>query len=227
MAEEKAKPKEDKKPEEKEKVEEVKEGEPKEWEKPEKESKKKEKEEKPKFSLEREYVIPLRKKYQKTARYKKTPKAIRAVKEFLVRHMKVRDRDLNKIKLDKYLNEYLWKRGIKNPPHNVKVKAALEADTGVVRVELAELPKSLEFKKARHDRRETKAQEGKKKKVTEAKPKEPGEITEGEKKEEKEKKESVKEAAKELEKTRAKEAKHTAGGKNKGVTHPQRKAMQK
>ena len=39
--------------------------------------------------LEREYVIPLRARYQHVARYKKTPKAIKTVKEFLVKHMKI------------------------------------------------------------------------------------------------------------------------------------------
>ena len=49
--------------------------------------------------IEREYVIPLRIKWKNVPRYKKTNKAIRTIKEFLVRHMKIRDRDLNKIKI--------------------------------------------------------------------------------------------------------------------------------
>jgi len=69
--------------------------------------------EKKKESIEREYVIPLREKCRNVARYKKTPKAVKTVKEFLVRHMKIRDGDLNKIKIDTYLNEQLWIRGIK------------------------------------------------------------------------------------------------------------------
>ncbi len=108
-------------------------------------------------SNEKEYVIPLREKYRHVARYKKTPKAVKSVKEFLVRHMKVYDRDLRKIKIDKYLNEYLWFRGIKHPPHKVKVKAVKEGD--IVRVELSELPEKLKFKKAREERRESKARE--------------------------------------------------------------------
>ena len=62
--------------------------------------------------IEREYIIPLREKCRPVPRYKKTPKAIKSVKEFIAKHMKVRDRDLSKVKIDKYLNEALWHRGI-------------------------------------------------------------------------------------------------------------------
>ena len=67
--------------------------------------------------------------------------------------MKVYDRDLNKIKIDKYLNEYLWFRGIRKPPYKVTVKAKKEGD--FVKVELADLPDKLKFKKAREEKRST------------------------------------------------------------------------
>ena len=51
-------------------------------------------------TLEREYIIPLRAKCRVVPRYKKTNKAVKTVKEFLAKHMKVENRDLNKIKLD-------------------------------------------------------------------------------------------------------------------------------
>lgn len=114
-------------------------------------------------SLEREYVIPLRSKYMHVPRYKKTPKAIKTVKEFLARHMKIRDRDLNKIKLDKALNEYLWFRGIKNPPHKVKVKATIDSQ-GFVRAELVDLPDKLKFKKIREEKMISQAKEAVEKK---------------------------------------------------------------
>src|SRR3989344_4969514 len=96
--------------------------------------------------IEREYTISLKEKVRAVPRYKKTNKAVRTIKEFLARHMKVYDRDLNKIKIDKYLNEYLWFRGIRNPPHKVKIKATREGE--IVRVELLEFPEKLKFKKA-------------------------------------------------------------------------------
>lgn len=102
--------------------------------------------------VEREYTIPLRREWNKVPQYKRAKKAIRAIREFLAQHMKVRDRDLNKIKVDRFLNEEVWFRGIKNPPSKIKVKAVKEGD--IVRAELAVLPNALKFKKAREERRE-------------------------------------------------------------------------
>ncbi|MBI2004109.1 50S ribosomal protein L31e [Candidatus Pacearchaeota archaeon] len=107
--------------------------------------------------FEREYIIPLREKVRAVPRYKKTNKAVRTIKEFLARHMKVYDGNLNKIKIDKYLNEYLWFRGIRKPPYKVKVKAIKEGE--IVKVELADLPEKLKFKKAREEKREQKGAE--------------------------------------------------------------------
>src|SRR3990167_7181621 len=104
---------------------------------------------------EREFIIPLRRKFKKTASYRRAPKAIRAIKEFLVRHMKVYDRDLKKIKLDKYLNEFIWTRGIKNPPSKIKIKAFVDGD--FIRAELSELTEKLRFKKGKIEKREKEA----------------------------------------------------------------------
>ena len=182
---------------------------------------------------EREYVIPLREKIRVVPRYKKTNKAIKTVKEFLVRHMKVRDRDLNKIKLDTYLNEFLWGRGIRNPPHKVRVKAVKQGE--IVRVELVDFPKKLAAKKAREEKLEKSAKEiVKKKKEKEKKEEKPEDKevseksepkeAEEKKKEEKEKKAAVVEAGKEMEKAAAKQMKHTAKGSEKSPV-VQRKAL--
>jgi len=103
-----------------------------------------EKEIKKSIKVEKEYVIPLREKCRSSPSYKKTPKAVKTVKEFLVKHMKIRDRDLNKIKIDSYLNEQLWIKGIKKPIYKVKVKAVKEGD--IVRVYATDLPSKLKFK---------------------------------------------------------------------------------
>ena len=162
--------------------------------------------------IEREYVIPLRKQVKKVPRYKKANKAIRTIKEFLVRHMKIYDKDLKKIRLDKFLNEFVWFRGIRNPPHKIKVKAIKEGE--IVRVELAEMPEKLKFKKSKEEKRDKKAQEiVEKKKTMMQKAKEGMQKTSEEskeaEKEEKEKKSSVVEEGKEIEKAKAKEMKHT------------------
>lgn len=98
---------------------------------------KKKKEAKPK--LERSYNIPLRKSFRHTAKHKKTPKAVRTIREFLRKHMKA---ELDNIKLGMHLNEHLWKHGIKNPPHHIKVHAIKEED--IVKAEL----EGFEFKEA-------------------------------------------------------------------------------
>ena len=83
-------------------------------------------------NLERVYVIPLRRKTVKTAIYKRSNKAIRVIKEFLIKHMKSDD-----VVLSKELNEQVWARGAKRPPGKVKVKAVKDA-TGRVTATLEE-----------------------------------------------------------------------------------------
>ena len=158
--------------------------------------------------IEREYVIPLRHRWRIVPRYQRANKAIKTIKEFLVRHMKIRDRNLDKIKLDKYVNEQVWSRGIKNPPAKIKIKAIKEGD--IVKVEAVELPKNLKFKKLKEEKIENAAKEVAKKKKSEKVEEKPEESKEEEKKEEvKEKKESVVETGKEMEKAMAKQEKHT------------------
>lgn len=177
--------------------------------------------------IEKEFIIPLREKCRVVPRYKKTPKAIKTIKKFLVRHMKVYDRDLNKIKIDKYLNEAVWFRGIKKPPIKIKIRAIKDGD--IVRAELVEMPDKLKFKKLREEKREKKAIEVVKKKKIEEKPEEEvkQEKTEEEKREEKEKVEAGAEATKQIEKAAAKQMKHQAGGKTKQPKRQKRVALQK
>lgn len=179
--------------------------------------------------IEREYIIPLRDEIRKVQRYRRAEKVIKAVKEFIVRHMKIYDRDIKKIKMDSYLNEYLWGRGMKNPPTKVKVKAIKEGD--VVKVELVDYPEKLKFKKLREERLMKAAEEvGKKKKeekkAEEVKPETPEEKTEEEKTKEEEKKAAVVETGKEMEKAAAKKMKHQSFEKNQ-PKHQRRMALQK
>ena len=71
-------------------------------------------------TLERTYNVPLRKEYMKAPRWNRTKKAVIALRQFLAKHMKAQD--VKDVKLSKELNELMWKHGIKNPPHHVKVK---------------------------------------------------------------------------------------------------------
>lgn len=109
-------------------------------------------------TTERTYTIPLRKEWLKAVKYKRAKKAVRAIREFLMRHMKV-DK-MENIKIGKYLNLILWSHGIKNPPSRVKVNVTKD-EKGIVKVEMVGAPKE-----------EKKEEPKKTEKKEEAKPKE-------------------------------------------------------
>lgn len=115
-------------------------------------SKKKETEKK--VELERTYVVPLRRGYLKVPKYKRAKKAVKTLKEFLAKHMKVENRDINKVKIDIYLNNEIWFRGIKKPLHKVKVHA--KKIDGIVYAELAEIPEVVKYKMQKDAKRTTK-----------------------------------------------------------------------
>ncbi|MBS3072741.1 50S ribosomal protein L31e [Candidatus Pacearchaeota archaeon] len=157
--------------------------------------------------VEREYTIPLRREYLKVKRHKRTPKTVKAVKQFIARHMKVENRDLKKVKIDKWLNNELWFRGIKNPPNKIKVKAVKEGD--IVKVSLVNIPEKVKYAIERENK-DKKEQEKKKPAVKEKSEEKEAEKDEKEVKEEKEKEASVM-ASKELQaEMQAKEQKHTS-----------------
>ena len=179
------------------------------------------KEEGPKAILEREYIIPLRKEFLKVPEYKRTNKAIKAIRQFMVKHMKVYDRDLNKIKIDKILNNEIRFRGIKKPPAKIKVKAK-KYDDGIVRVELSEIPKIVQYKLDREKKQKEKEEKAKPKKTPTEETKE--KETKEKKEEKEEKKEAVKEAGLKAAEQQAHQAKHTQT-KQQAPAH--RKALQK
>jgi large subunit ribosomal protein L31e len=91
--------------------------------------------------IERIYVIPLKKTGFNSA--KAAPTAIKRVKNYLTRHMKVEKKD---IWIDDSLNKALWSRGKYNLESKIRVKA-VKFDDGVVEAYLPE----LEFKKSRRE----------------------------------------------------------------------------
>ena len=180
--------------------------------------------------IEREYIIPLREKSRVVPRYKKTPKAIKTIKEFIARHMKVENRDLNKVKIDKDLNQFMWARGIRKHPHKIKVKVTREGEN--IRVELVDYPNNLKFKKLREEKRGKDALESvDKKKSMMQKVKEnmqKPETAKAEKKKEEiaEKEKTSAEATQEFEKAQSKKIKHQTE-KPKKAGKPIRVALQK
>jgi large subunit ribosomal protein L31e len=79
------------------------------------------KEKKEQTVIEREYIIHYRQKIKTAPKWRRAKKAITVVKEFLKRHMKVKE-----VKLDNSINEEIWKNGAKNPPGKIKVKVRKE-----------------------------------------------------------------------------------------------------
>ncbi len=100
--------------------------------------------------IKRTYNIPLRSWFSKKPKYTRAKVAIRAIKDFLKKHMKSDD-----VKLGPKLNLEIWKNGIKNPPHHIKVDVIKNND-GEVTAELFghkyESQKKVEKKESIKDR---------------------------------------------------------------------------
>lgn len=147
--------------------------------------------------LERTYTIPLRKEILKAPYWKRAKKAIKAIRKFLARHMKVPERDESKIKIDVWVNRAIWIRGAKKPPYKITVKAIKDKD-GNVKVEFVGLPRKYKveeemlLKKIEKERKKREEKEKAKKKKEEEKKKEEVKKKEKERKEKK-KEEEVKE----------------------------------
>jgi len=91
---------------------------------------------------ERIYTIPLRRAWI-APRKKRTPRAMRIVKSFVQRHMKVEtevkgeEEEEGRLVISNEVNEKLWSRGIEKPPRNIRVRAVKDKE-GVVTLYLAE-----------------------------------------------------------------------------------------
>jgi len=166
--------------------------------------------------LEREYIIPLRNEWLKVPGYKRANKAVKALKQFIAKHMKVEDRDIRKVRVNKWVNNEIWFRGIKKPLHKIKVKAIKDSD-GIVRVELVDIPEKIKFL-IESEAKKLATGKTQKAKEAEKKPeevKDKGELAEEKKehKEEDEKKKAVVEAGMKDAKIEAKQHKHQVSEK--------------
>jgi large subunit ribosomal protein L31e len=107
--------------------------------KPEKEEREKEEE----IVEERVYTIPLAKAWIGTPR-KRSPRAMRIVRSFVWKHMKLgvrgegeEEEEPKRLVIDNEVNERVWGRGGEKPPRKVRVRAAKDKE-GNVTVYLAE-----------------------------------------------------------------------------------------
>ncbi len=148
----------------------------------------------------------------KAPHYKRAKKAAKAVKEFLVRHMKV---EYENAKLSKWVNQEILKRGSSHPPHHIKVKVIKENE--IARAELCDLPKEA-IEEMRREEEKKKDAEKKKETKKEEKTEEKAEEKTGEEKEK----------AKMLKKEVQQKHEHTATQSRKAQNAPlKRMALQK
>lgn len=175
-----------------------------------------------KVELSREYVVPLRRGFQQAPKYRRAKRALAELKLFLCKHMKAKDNDTRNVKVDRYLNEELWFRGIKNPLHKIKVKAVKKA--GIVYVELAEIPEAVKWKMQKDAKRHAPKATNLKHDSTNDHKEEASKET---KQDEKEKDKSVQEAGLKENKKAAKAQKHTEGVKHEKHTTPHRQVLEK
>jgi len=82
---------------------------------------------------ERIYTVPLGRVWI-GPRQKRAPRAIRLLRSFILRHMKI---DEDSLKISNEVNEHLWRRGIQKPPRKIRVRAIKDSE-GIVTVRLAE-----------------------------------------------------------------------------------------
>lgn len=76
--------------------------------------------------MERVFVIPLG-EVKSAPKSKRVQKAVRFIRSYVSKHMKSED-----VKLSEALNEQIWKRGMRNIPSKIEVKATTREDGGVL-----------------------------------------------------------------------------------------------
>jgi large subunit ribosomal protein L31e len=82
---------------------------------------------------ERIYTIPLR-KTKNVSRPRRSPHAIKAIKQYVAKHMKS---DLEDVWIDQEVNNQIWSKGIESPPSRIRVKAK-RVDENLIEVTLPE-----------------------------------------------------------------------------------------
>ena len=167
--------------------------------------------------LEIEYIIPLRRAWINVPEYKRARKAVLTIKTFIAKHMKVKDRDIDNVKLDVYLNNDIWFKGRSKPPSKIKVKVIKEGDN--VLVKFAETPQYVRFLKLKHTKIHKKPEEKKKETKVEEKKEEkkPETKTEEQKVDEKEKGKSVEQQNIKQAEQQVKAQKHTTKSKEQQI----------
>jgi large subunit ribosomal protein L31e len=77
-------------------------------------------------------TLNVRKILIESPKWKRSSSYLKILRKLLEKRMKT-----DKIKIDKKLNERIWKGGIKNPPPKIRVKI-IKSDDGSVKIETVE-----------------------------------------------------------------------------------------
>ena len=91
---------------------------------------------------EKVYTSPLGRAWI-SSRQKRAPRAMRLVRSFIQRHMKVKEEALDegeegeRVVISNEVNEKVWSRGIQKPPRKIRVRAAKDKE-GIITIYLAE-----------------------------------------------------------------------------------------
>jgi large subunit ribosomal protein L31e len=112
---------------------------------------------------ERIYTVPLKEAWN-AQRYRRSEKAMMVLKAFAIRHMKA-----GAVKVDAAVNAAVWARGIKSPPHKIRVKMTKD-DEGLVTITMADIDPKAEARKARAEAKAAKKEKKPKVPEAEAKP---------------------------------------------------------
>ncbi|MAP59635.1 MAG: 50S ribosomal protein L31e [Euryarchaeota archaeon] len=74
---------------------------------------------------ESELIVPLRNAWNIT-RFKRAPRAMQIIKDHVIQHLKVTENET--VYIDNSVNEYIWSRGIENPPRKVRLQVIRHDD---------------------------------------------------------------------------------------------------
>ncbi|NJE07971.1 50S ribosomal protein L31e [Thermococcus sp. M39] len=117
------------------------------------------------------FTVPIKKIKKIVPRWKRAPRAVKFVKEFVARHAKAEE-----VIIAPEVNEKIWERGIEKPPSKLRVKVKVVEEEvegkGKVRVAYVELPPEAKKTVKEEKKTEEKKEEEKK---PEAQPKEEAE----------------------------------------------------
>ena len=126
---------------------------------------------KDKSADERLLTVPLRREWLKAPLNRRARRSITAIRAHLSRHMKVPGAD---IRISAKLNDSIWIRGAGKPPARIRLKASLDASTGMLHARLPdeEAPKAEKKKGEKPAKEEEAKKPGETTPTEAAKPKE-------------------------------------------------------